>query len=136
VPACGVRRLGAGLALSARDRLLPPATRQQRIAAGLHALRDALRALRGQGAARRGSADDADRSAMFDLAAIADRLSGFAEDQGEDDWHDFWVTTSDVETLRRRTAFVSTQVHGLAASTVPALHGLVAELHAIAQPPE
>ena len=106
------------------------------MASGLLALRDALRALRGQGAARRGSADEGERGAMFDLAAIADRLSGFAEDQGEDDWGDFWVTTADVETLRRNAAFLSAQVPGMAASTVPALQVLVSELEAIAQPPE
>ncbi|MCC7055512.1 MAG: hypothetical protein IT355_19730 [Gemmatimonadaceae bacterium] len=111
-------------------------TRRTRMAAGSVALRDALRALRGQGAARRGSADDTDRGAMFDLAALADRLAGFAEDQGEDDWGEFWVTTADVETLERRTAFLAAQVPGLAAGTLPALQALHRELAAIAQPPE
>lgn len=101
----------------------------------MHAIDDALRALRGRGAAQRASADDADRGAMFDLAALVDRLRGFAEDQGEDDWGEFWVTTQDVATLERHVAFLHA-VRGLAATTVPALQALHADLVAIAQPPE
>lgn len=101
----------------------------------MHALDDALRALRGRGAAQRGSANDVDRGAMFDLAALVDRLRGFAEDQGEDDWGEFWVTTADVATLEQHVAFLA-EVRGLASATVPALQVLHRDLTAIAQPPE
>ncbi|MBC7844409.1 MAG: hypothetical protein H7099_19005 [Gemmatimonadaceae bacterium] len=110
-----------------------PMTRQQRILAGLAALRDATRALRGVGAARGGDGSESDRGALFDLAALADRLSGYADDQTEDDWTDFWLTEQDVDTLRVHTAALSTSLRGVSPSTVPSLRALADELASFAQ---
>ncbi|MDZ7630999.1 MAG: hypothetical protein U5K74_06525 [Gemmatimonadaceae bacterium] len=65
---------------------------------GIVALRDVARVLRSDGAGRKGG-DELERGALFDLGALCDRLAAFEDDQGIDDWHDFWVTTVEVETL-------------------------------------
>lgn len=108
-------------------------TRRERIQLGIAALRDVTRALRGTGATRRSGGDDGERSAMFDLAALADRLSGFADDQTEDDWDDFWLTSDDVQTLRRHVTTLSTSAHSLAAATLPSLRALADTLDEVAQ---
>lgn len=110
-----------------------PMTRQQRILIGLAALRDATRALRGAGAARKGDGSESDRGALFDLAALADRLGGYADDQSEDDWNDFWLTEHDVETLRVHTSALSASVRGLSPATIPSLRALADELAMFAQ---
>ena len=107
--------------------------RQQRILIGLAALRDATRALRGAGAGRKGDGSESDRGALFDLAALADRLSGYADDQTEDDWHDFWLTEHDVDTLRLHTAALSTSLRGMSPATIPSLRELADELASFAQ---
>jgi hypothetical protein len=101
---------------------------------GIGALRDATRALRGGGAARKGEASEGERGALFDLAALADRLASFADDQGEDDWEQFWVTERDVATLRRHHAALGALPRGLSASTLPALESLAAVLGMLVQP--
>ena len=110
-----------------------PMTRQQRVLIGLAALRDATRALRSAGAAQKGDAAESDRGALFDLAALADRLSGYADDQREDDWNDFWLTERDVEMLRVHTSALSETVRGLSPATIPSLRALADELATIAQ---
>lgn len=102
---------------------------------GIAALRDATRALRGV-AGKKGTEHDTERGALFDLAALADRLASFADDQSEDDWEQFWVTTRDVETLRRHIAALDALPRGLSATTVPALHALATTLATITQPPQ
>jgi hypothetical protein len=91
------------------------------------------RALRGTGANKRSGNDDGERSAMFDLAALADRLAGYADDQSEDDWDDFWLTSTDVQTLRGHLTTVVPMLRGLAASTMPALRALADTLDEFAQ---
>lgn len=108
-------------------------TRQERILRGITALRDATRALRGDGAARRSGGDDADRGALFDLAALADRLSGWADDQTEDDWADFWLTAREVESLQVHTASLAATARGLSPGTLPALRALADALRSIAR---
>lgn len=109
---------------------------QAQLQTGIVALRDATRALRGSGTTRRGNADESERGALIDLASLLDRLSAFADDQREDDWADFWLTTLDVETLRRHTATLGTTARGMSPLTVPALHALADTLVAIARPAE
>ncbi len=108
-------------------------TRQERILHGIAALRDATRALRGSGASQRSGGDDGARGAMFDLAALADRLAGYADDQTDDDWDDFWLTETDVRSLRAHTGTLGISGRGLAAATLPALHALADTLDDIAQ---
>ncbi|MES3034105.1 MAG: hypothetical protein V4813_08915 [Gemmatimonadota bacterium] len=108
--------------------------RRGRMLEGIAALRDATRALRGGGAARKGEASELERGALFDLAGLADRLDSFAEDQGADDWEQFWVTERDVATLRGHVAALALTPRGLAATTVPALTILATELDALVQP--
>lgn len=98
---------------------------------GITALGDATRALRGDGAARSGG-NEADRGALFDLAALADRLSGYADGQNEDDWSDFWVTDREVRLLRAHTETVAATARGLSPATVPALRALADTLAGIA----
>ena len=90
--------------------------------------------LRGDGAARRAGASDGDRGALFELGGLADRLTGYGEDQRGDDWSDFWLTERDVEQLRTHTDALATSERGLAAATVPALRALTDALAMIAQP--
>jgi hypothetical protein len=99
-------------------------TRQLVIRAGIVALHDTLRVLRGAGAGRAGGGTDADRGAMFDLSGLADRLVAYAEDQGEDDWDQFWITGTDVATFRNRTASLAASLGGLSATSVTALRSL------------
>jgi hypothetical protein len=108
-------------------------TRRERIQLGIAALRDVIRALRATGATKRSGGDDGERSAMFDLAALADRLSGFTDDQTEDDWDDFWLTSDDVQTLRTHVATLATTGHSLAAATMPSLRALADTLDEVAQ---
>ncbi len=110
--------------------------RQQQVQTGIVALRDATRALRGSGTTRRGNAEESERGALIELASLLDRLSAFADDQREDDWADVWLTTLDVETLRRHTATLDATARGMSPLTVPALHALAETLAAIAQPAE
>jgi hypothetical protein len=70
---------------------------------------------------------------MFDLAALADRLAGFADDQTEDDWDDFWLTSDDVQTLRTHVTMLATSAHSLAAATLPSLRALADTLDEVAQ---
>jgi hypothetical protein len=108
--------------------------RTTRIRDGIEALRDATRALRGAGAARRAGSDEADRGAMFDFAALADRLAGYAEDQSEDDWDDFWIIESDVVALRTHVAALQAgTLRGMSPATLPALGALADALTLIAQ---
>jgi len=101
---------------------------------GIAALRDATRALRGGGAARKGEASDGERGALFDLAALADRLASFADDQGDDDWEQCWVTERDVETLRRHLSSLAASPRGMNSSSLPALDVLADVLVTIVQP--
>ena len=105
-----------------------PQNRQQRMLAGLTALRDAARVLRGHGAGRQGAGTELERGALFDLATLADHLASFAEDQGADDWSEFWVTPRDVEMLRTHTVALAAVPRGLAATSVPALQQLADDL--------
>ncbi len=98
---------------------------------GIVALRDVTRALRGDGAGRKGGAEQ-ERGALFDLAGLCDRLASFADDQSEDDWQDFWVTATDVELLRLHTTAIVT-LRGISPASVPALRGLAEELEQFAQ---
>lgn len=100
--------------------------------AGLAALRDAARVLRGNGAGRQGAATEMERGALFDIAALADHLASFAEDQGADDWNEFWVTRHDVQLLRAHTAALAAVPRGLSPTTVPALERLADDLRPIA----
>lgn len=100
---------------------------------GITALRDATRALRGSGAARKGEAGEHERGALFDLAGLADRLDSFADDQGADDWEQFWVTVRDVQTLRAHLTALSASPRGLAAGTLPALALLADDLATLVQ---
>jgi hypothetical protein len=111
-------------------------TRQDVIRSGIVALHDTLRVLRGAGAGRAGGGTDADRGAMFDLSGLADRLVAYAEDQGEDDWDQFWITTSDVATLRTRTAALALSLNGLSATSVSALHALAETLEPLVETDE
>jgi len=113
--------------------MVVPPTRQQRMIAGLAALRDAARVLRGNGAGRQGAGTEMERGALFDIAALADHLASFAEDQGADDWSEFWVTLHDVQVLRTHTAALAAVPRGLSASTVPALRLLADDLLPIAE---
>jgi hypothetical protein len=108
-------------------------SRQARIAEGIKALRDATRMLRGQGAGQRADANEQERGALFDLAALADRLSGYLDDQSADDWDEFWLTQHDVDMLRTHVVALSAAPRGLAAATVPALQTLTIDLSALAQ---
>jgi hypothetical protein len=104
-------------------------SRRQEILAGIVALR-------GSGAARKGEATDGERGALFDLAGLEDRLSGFADDQSEDDWGDFWIAPTDVETLRRHVAALVVAPRGIATTTIASLTALAAALDEIVQPAE
>jgi hypothetical protein len=99
---------------------------------GIVALRDALRALRGSGASRKGDGSAEARAALIELAALEDRLSGYAEDQREDDWSEFCLTGRDVATLRRHIVASCDGLRGLSPATLPALHALAEELAMIA----
>jgi hypothetical protein len=115
---------------------LTASTRLDILRAGIGALRDATRALRGHGAARKSTGSEVAgsetaRSALIELAALEDRLSGYADDQREDDWADFWITRRDVESLRAHTGTI-TSARGLSPATVPALCALADELARIA----
>lgn len=101
------------------------------------ALHDATRVLRSGGAGRKGdSAADGERTALFEFAAITDRLTAFADDQGADDWNDFWVTQREVDVLRSNTSALARSPRGLAASTLPALSLLIDDLEPLAMPHE
>lgn len=114
-------------------RIVVPPVRQQRMLAGLAALRDAARALRGNGAGRQGAGTEMERGALFDLASLADHIASFAEDQGADDWSEFWVTVHDVQVLRTHTAALAAVPRGLAETTLPALAQLADDLMPIAE---
>jgi len=101
---------------------------------GIAALRDATRALRGGGAARNGDAGEGERGALFELAALADRLASFADDQGEDDWEQFWITERDVATLRRHVTSLGSAPRGLRTLTLPAMQALADRLAELVQP--
>ena len=135
MPELGVRRHGEQRLLTpqaAGGETAPPRT--TRIRDGIEALRDATRALRGAGAARRAGSDEADRGALFDFAALADRLAGYAEDQSEDDWDDFWLMETDVVALRMHVAALqSGTLRGLSPATLPALGALADTLAPLAQ---
>ena len=105
--------------------------RRRRMLNGVAALRDATRALRMSGAARKGEGGENERGALFDLAALADRLASFAEDQGGDDWEEFWVTEHDVQSLHTHVAALTTTPRGLAGATLPTLATLVDDLAAL-----
>lgn len=107
--------------------------RRQQIVAGIDALRDATRALRGSGAGRKGDAGEMERGALFDLAGLADRLASFAEDQGEDDWEQFWIVMRDIDTLRDHTAALAQAQSGLSSATIPALRTLITVLEPLVQ---
>ena len=107
--------------------------RRRRMLHGIAALRDATRALRGSGAARNGEAGESERGALFDLAGLADRLDSFAEDQGADDWEQFWVTARDVFALRTHLGALSLSPRGLAAGTLPALDLLAEDMAILVQ---
>ena len=111
-----------------------PVDRRQCMLEGIAALRDATRALRGGGAARKGDAGEGARGALFELSALADRLASFAEDQGEDDWEQFWITERDVATLRRHVTSLGTAPRGLRTSTLPAMQALADRLAGLVQP--
>lgn len=110
-----------------------PLSRQQLILAGIVALRDATRALRGGGAARKGDAVASKRSVLIEMSALEDRLSGYADDQTEDDWIDFWLTKADVETLRRHIGALEVSSGRMSPATLPALQRLAEELAIVAQ---
>jgi hypothetical protein len=99
---------------------------------GITALRDVSRMLRGAGAAQRTGSSDTERGALFDLAALADRLAGYVEDQSTDDWDDFWITGDDVATLAAHIDTVSASPRGLASVTLPALRALCETLRSLA----
>ncbi len=65
---------------------------------------------------------------MFDLAGLADRLTAYADDQGSDDWDDFWITATEVATLQSRTASLAVSLRGLSPASVAALTRLAEEL--------
>ena len=100
---------------------------------GILALRDLTRALRGRGAARKGEGTEVERSALIELAALEGRLSGYIDDQREDDWADFWLTERDVDALRHHLAAVATEQRGLSPATLPALRALAEEMASFAQ---
>lgn len=104
------------------------ATRRERMLRGIAAMRDVTRALRGTGSVRGASAPGMDRSALLDLASMADRLDGFAEDQGADDWGEFWITSHDVETVRAHLDAIGPQLRGTSPESLPALHVLMNDL--------
>ncbi|HYW51547.1 MAG TPA: hypothetical protein VE861_13125 [Gemmatimonadaceae bacterium] len=108
------------------------ATRQQRMRRGIVALRDVTRALRGTGSARAADGTEQDRSALIDLASMADRLEGFAEDQGADDWGEFWVTQHDVVTMRAHLDLIVRDLRGVSPDSMPALRVLVQDLALLA----
>ncbi len=91
---------------------------------GITALRDATRMLRGEGAAQRSGGGEQERGALFDLAALADRIAGYADDQSTDDWDDFWITIHDVTTFSAHVESLSASPRGLASTTLPALRSL------------
>ena len=112
-------------------------TRQQRMRRGIAALRDVTRALRGTGSARRGDGTtEQDRSALIDLASMADRLEGFAEDQGADDWGEFWVTLHDVLAMRAHLDVIAPELRGVSPDSVPALRVLIDDLALLVAPDE
>jgi hypothetical protein len=119
-----------------RDQLVTAVTRQDIIRAGIVALHDTMRVLRGVGAGRVGAGSEADRGAMFDLSGLADRLVAYAEDQGEDDWDQFWVTGSDVATLRARTESLAMSLVSLSAASVAALRALADALEPLIETDE
>ena len=106
--------------------------RRDGIQLGISALRDATRMLRGAGAAQRAGGSEQERSALFDLAALADRLDGYADDQSTDDWDDFWITLHDVTTLAAHVTSLSASPRGLASTTLPALRALHDTLRSLA----
>jgi hypothetical protein len=111
-------------------------TRQSVIRDGILALHDTLRVLRGAGAGRSGTGNESDRGAMFDLSGLADRLVAYAEDQGEDDWDQFWITGGDVTTLRARTESLATSLTALSSTSVAALHALADALEPLIETDE
>ena len=111
-----------------------PVDRRRCMLDGIAALRDATRALRGSGAGRRGEGSEGERGALFDLAALADRLASFADDQGEDDWEQFWITERDVATLRGHVTSLAAAPRGLSAATIPAMQALADRLAVLVQP--
>lgn len=127
------RRAGTGSLTRRSGTVSDEPSRRARIADGIRALRDATRKLRGEGAAQRAGANDQERGALFDLAALADRLAGYVDDQSADDWDDFWFTAHDVDTLRTHVGTLSAAPRGLATATVPALQTLIVDLAALAQ---
>lgn len=92
--------------------------------------------LRGTGAAGRTGGSEQERGALFDLAALADRLAAYEDDQSTDDWDDFWLTVHEVDTLTAHLASLSAAPRGLASTTVPALQSLAEALAGLAQPPD
>jgi hypothetical protein len=110
--------------------------RQAAMKAGIVALHDTLRVLRGAGAGRAGAGSEADRGAMFDLSGLADRLVAYAEDQGEDDWDQFWITGSDVATLRARTASLTESLSALSLTSIAALRALADTLEPLIETDE
>ncbi len=111
---------------------LAGSARRDGIQRGIAALRDATRMLRGAGAAQRAGSSERERGALFDLAALADRLDGYADDQSTDDWDDFWITFHDVTTLAAHVTSLSASPRGLAATTLPALRSLRETLSSLA----
>ncbi len=88
--------------------------------------------LRGAGAAQRAGGSEQERGALFDLAALADRLDGYADDQSTDDWDDFWITFQDVTTLAAHVTALSASPRGMASTTLPALQALHETLGSLA----
>lgn len=88
--------------------------------------------LRGAGAAQRTDGSEVERGALFDLAALADRLDGYVEDQSADDWEDFWITGDDVSTLAAHIDSLAASPRGLASPTLPALRSLCDALAIVA----
>jgi hypothetical protein len=109
-----------------------PVHRQAVITRGIAALNDSLRVLRGTGAARAHADASAARSAMFDFSGIGDRLTSFADDQGADDWDDFWVTSVEVSALRAHITALPGTVPRITTTTLRALDELCAALQQIA----
>ncbi len=102
--------------------------RQARMHAGIVAIHDAMRVLRSHGAASRAAGDPTERGALFELAALHERMVGFAEDQSADDWDEFWVTNEQLVTFRTHVGVFRTSPRGLASTTLPALDALAEDL--------
>ena len=107
--------------------------RMQVMSAGVAALHDVMRVLRSHGAARRADGNAVERGALFELAALHERMAGFADDQSSDDWEQFWVTDDDVATLGAHVAALRAAPSGLASTTLPALEALLAALALVVQ---